>query len=64
MGLPSEEEIDELKPSLIIIDDLMTELGNNKSLTNIIYKKKSSQKHKYYFYNTKYISSGKSNENN
>ena len=37
-GLPSEEEIDELKPSLIIIDDLMTELGNNKSLTNIFTK--------------------------
>ena len=37
-GLPSEEEIDEIKPHLIIIDDLMTELANNKSLTNIFTK--------------------------
>src|SRR6185437_8468057 len=29
-GLPSEEEIKEQKPEIIVIDDLMTELAGNK----------------------------------
>ena len=37
-GLPSNLEIENFKPNLIIIDDLMTELGNNKSLTNLFTK--------------------------
>ncbi len=37
-GLPSEDEIDELKPDLVIIDDLMTELADNKNLTKIFTK--------------------------
>lgn len=37
-GLPSEEEIMNFKPHLIIIDDLMTELGDNKKLTNLFTK--------------------------
>ena len=37
-GLPSEEEIDDINPQLIIIDDLMTELADNKNLTKIFTK--------------------------
>lgn len=37
-GLPDEGEIFENKPHLIIIDDLMTELGANKKLTNLFTK--------------------------
>jgi hypothetical protein len=37
-GLPSEDEIMSDKPHVIIIDDLMTELGNDKKLTNIFTK--------------------------
>ena len=37
-GLPSESEINDLKPQIIVIDDLMTELGNNKNLSNLFTK--------------------------
>ena len=37
-GLPSEEEILEDKPHVIIIDDLMSEVGNNVNFTNLITK--------------------------
>ena len=37
-GLPSEDEIMSDKPHVIIIDDLMTELGNDKKLSNIFTK--------------------------
>jgi hypothetical protein len=37
-GLPSEEEILSDKPNIIIIDDLMSELGNDKKLTNLFTK--------------------------
>ena len=37
-GLPNEEEIDEISPHLIIIDDLMSELADNKNLTKIFTK--------------------------
>ena len=37
-GLPSEDEIKEYKPQIIIIDDLMLDLGNNKELGNLFSK--------------------------
>ncbi len=37
-GLPSEEEILSDKPHIIIIDDLMSELGSDKKLTNLFTK--------------------------
>jgi hypothetical protein len=37
-GLPSEDEIKEYKPHVIVIDDLMSELCNNKKLTNLFTK--------------------------
>src|SRR5882757_419467 len=37
-GLPSNFEIENFKPHLIIIDDLMTELASDKSLTNLFTK--------------------------
>ena len=37
-GLPSEEEILTFNPHIIIIDDLMTELGNNKNLAALFTK--------------------------
>ena len=37
-GLPSEDEILEDKPHIVIIDDLMTELGSDKKLTNLFTK--------------------------
>lgn len=37
-GLPSEDEIKELSPQLIVIDDLMTELGNDAKLANLFTK--------------------------
>lgn len=37
-GLPEEAEIFENKPHLIVIDDLMIELGANKKLTNLFTK--------------------------
>ena len=37
-GLPTNFEIEHFKPNLIIIDDLMTELANNKNLTNLFTK--------------------------
>jgi molybdopterin-guanine dinucleotide biosynthesis protein len=37
-GLPSEEEILSDKPHLVIIDDLMSELGSDKKLTNLFTK--------------------------
>jgi hypothetical protein len=37
-GLPSEEEILEDKPHIVIIDDLMSELGSDKNLTNLFTK--------------------------
>lgn len=37
-GLPSEDDIKEANPHLIVIDDLMAELGNNKKLSNLFTK--------------------------
>ena len=37
-GLRSEEEILEYKPHIVIIDDLMSELGSDKNLTNLFTK--------------------------
>lgn len=37
-GLPAEELIDSIKPTIIIIDDLMNELGSNKELANLFTK--------------------------
>jgi hypothetical protein len=37
-GFSSEEEISEDKPHIVIIDDLITELGNDKKLTNLFTK--------------------------
>ena len=37
-GLPSEEELIERKTNILIIDDLMTELGNDKKLANLFTK--------------------------
>jgi hypothetical protein len=37
-GLPSEDEILEDKLHIVIIDDLMTELGSDKKLTNLFTK--------------------------
>jgi hypothetical protein len=37
-GLPTEEEVSDYKPHIIVIDDLMTELGNDKKLTNLFTK--------------------------
>jgi hypothetical protein len=37
-GLPNENEILENKPDVVVIDDLMTELGSNKKLTNLFTK--------------------------
>lgn len=37
-GLPDKQEIDEHQPSLIVIDDLMTELANDKKMTNLFTK--------------------------
>ena len=37
-GLPSEEEIDSIEPDIIVIDDLMTELANDKKLANLFTK--------------------------
>ena len=37
-GLTNETEIKEYKPNIIIIDDLMNELGNNKKLANLFTK--------------------------
>jgi len=37
-GLPSEEDIQANKPHIIIIDDLMSELGSDKKLTNLFTK--------------------------
>src|SRR5258708_30363383 len=31
-GMPSEDDVKEISPHLIIIDDLMTELGNDRKL--------------------------------
>jgi len=37
-GLPNEEEIKECNPHLIVLDDLMSELGNNVKLANLFTK--------------------------
>ena len=37
-GLPTFEELKEKQPHLIVIDDLMTELGSNKELTKLFTK--------------------------
>ena len=37
-GLPSEEYLQDSKTNLLIIDDLMTELGNDKKLANLFTK--------------------------
>jgi len=37
-GLPSEEEIQEINPHIIVIDDLMTELGNNEKFASVFTK--------------------------
>lgn len=37
-GLPSEENIRESSPHLVVIDDLMTELGGNQKLANLFTK--------------------------
>ena len=37
-GLVDETSINEMKPDIIVIDDLMTELGDNKSLANLFTK--------------------------
>lgn len=37
-GLPDQQAIEERKPSLIVIDDLMTELANDKKMTNLFTK--------------------------
>ena len=37
-GLPSENELDEMRPDIIVIDDLMTEIANNKTVTNLFSK--------------------------
>lgn len=37
-NLPSSETISEIKPHLIVLDDLMTEMGNNKDLTDLFTK--------------------------
>ncbi len=37
-GLPTEEDIKEFCPQLVIIDDLMTEVGGNKKLSSLFTK--------------------------
>lgn len=37
-GLPSEEDLNEYTPHLVVIDDLMSELANDKKLTNLFTK--------------------------
>jgi Poxvirus A32 protein len=37
-GLPSESEIKEQKPTVIVVDDLMGEVGGDKKLTNLFTK--------------------------
>jgi len=37
-GLPNDEDISDVKPDIIIIDDLMSELCNNKKLANLFTK--------------------------
>lgn len=37
-GLPTEQEIKESLPHIIVIDDLMTELGGNRKLTSLFTK--------------------------
>ena len=37
-GLPTEEDLDIHHPKIIVIDDLMTELGGNKNLANLFTK--------------------------
>ena len=37
-GLPSKDELLKIKPNVCVIDDLMTEVANNKEMTNIFTK--------------------------
>lgn len=37
-GLPEQSAIEECSPSLIVVDDLMTELANDKKMTNLFTK--------------------------
>jgi len=37
-GLPSEDEIKQYNPQIIVIDDLMSELGNNKKFADLFTK--------------------------
>ena len=37
-GLPSEQEINEIQPHIVVLDDLMNELANNKKLGNLFTK--------------------------
>src|SRR5437868_5442427 len=34
-GLPSEEEIKEFNPNILVIDDLMSDLGDDKNIANL-----------------------------
>ena len=48
-GLPSQEDIKSYQPSIIVIDDLMTELGGNKSLANMFTKGSHHQNFSLFF---------------
>ena len=37
-GLPSQDDLSLMKPNILVIDDLMTELGGNKNLANLFTK--------------------------
>ena len=37
-GLPSKDDLSSIKPNLVILDDLMEELANSKSLANLFVK--------------------------
>jgi len=37
-GIPSESELNEMKPDILVMDDMMTEISNNKTMTNLFSK--------------------------
>ena len=61
-GLPSSEDLKDIQ--IVVIDDLMNDLGDNKSFADLFTKGSTSFKLKCYIHFTKSFSSRESYENN